>query len=208
MLRAYDLFLRRLSKRHSRKGLYEFLGTEARSVPQGATVLSVGSGGQVNELLAGYPFQLYQIDVDPNRNPDILGDICTIDLGEERFDMIVMSEVLEHVHSPHAAIENVRRALKTGGKLVLSAPFMLPIHEAPRDFYRFTGYGLEFLLRDFSPVSVRARNSFGEAIGVTWLRIPTGARLIISPLVLLAWPIFQMFRSDSATTGYVATAVK
>lgn len=195
------------AKRHSRKGLYEFLNREMRGVR--GTVLSVGSGGEINDLLGRYPVELVQIDIDPARRPDIVGDICTARLG--RYDCIVMSEVLEHVHSPWLAIENVRKALKPGGKLILSTPFMLPIHEAPVDYYRFTRYGLEHLLKGFSEVRIEERNSYGEAVGVLLLRLlheRSRWGLVIPPVVLMMWPLFRLVRCSGATTGYVATALR
>src|SRR3712207_3793638 len=110
----------RLSKLISRKGLYEFLGREFARVSGGSEGLTVGAGGEVGALLEEHArrngFRITSFDIDERYAPDILGDICTHDFGGRAFDVIVLSEVLEHVHSPHLAIENIRRALREGGR--------------------------------------------------------------------------------------------
>ena len=37
--------------------------------------------------------------------------------------------------------------LSGGGVLFLTVPFMWHVHEAPHDYYRYTRYGLEYLLK-------------------------------------------------------------
>jgi len=45
------------------------------------------------------------------------------ELGEEPFDLVVSTEVVEHLYSPHAWAIGCFRALRPGGTLVLSTPF-------------------------------------------------------------------------------------
>jgi SAM-dependent methyltransferase len=213
----------RLSKLISRKGLYEFLGREFARIKPGASVLTIGAGGEVNELLEDYArrqaFAVTSFDIDEKYGPDILGDICTHDFGETSFDVIVLSEVLEHVHSPHLAIENIHRILKTDGRLILTVPFIFPIHERPRDYFRYTRYGLEFLLREFRDVRISERNSWAEAVNVLAPRLILDkgrASRVVAPLfvfaALLKLPLVlllgKLVRTDAMTTGYVVTASK
>jgi SAM-dependent methyltransferase len=213
----------RLSKLISRKGLYEFLSREFASVRAGEEVLTVGSGGEVGALLAEYAhrngFTVTSFDIDEKYAPDILGDICTHDFGGRSFDVIVLSEVLEHVHSPHLAVGNIHGALRMGGRLILTVPFLFPIHERPHDYYRYTRYGLEYLLREFSDVRIGERNSWAEAINALAPRMVVdknrGARLVAPLFVLAAFLklpfvllLGKLVRTDLMTTGYVVTASK
>ena len=223
MNRKLRALLVRTSKILSRSRLYEFLAEQFDLIPDNSRILSVGSGGPVNALLekqtVGRGVTIVQFDVDSDRVPDILGDICTHAFDPDEFDAVVMSEVLEHLHSPHLALDNIRMALRPGGRLILSTPFALPIHEAPNDYYRYTRYGLGFLLRDFSEVVITARNSYFEAIDVLWLRLiqseNRGAQwlmLIVMPWLVIKWPLTKLLgrliSSDELTTGYVVTARK
>jgi 2-polyprenyl-3-methyl-5-hydroxy-6-metoxy-1,4-benzoquinol methylase len=213
----------KLSKLLSRKGIYPFLEREFGRIAGGAKVLNIGAGGDIGKVLSEHAarrnFQVVSLDIDAQRRPDLVGDICTYDFGEPRFDAVVMAETLEHVHSPQLALDNVRRALKDGGSLILTTPFIFPIHDRPHDYYRYTRYGLEYLLRDFRDVSVQERNSWTEAIDVLGVRLIMDknwpARILAPFLVLLAfvrWPISflisRVVRTDFITSGYVVTARK
>jgi len=213
----------RLSKLISRKGLYEFLGREFARIKPGESVLTIGAGGEVGRLLGDCArrqgFSVTSFDIDEKYGPDILGDICTYDFGETSFDVIVLSEVLEHVHSPHLAIENIHRILKTDGRLILTVPFIFPIHERPHDYFRYTRYGLEFLLREFRDVRISERNSWAEAVNVLAPRLVAdkgrASRLVAPFFVLTAFlklPLVlllgKLVPTDAMTTGYVVTASK
>ena len=224
LVQNYRNYLINLSKKRSRAGLYEFLEAEFSRISRGAKVLTIGSGGEINVLLDRYAalrlLSVVSFDIDQSRSPDILGDICTDSLGSERFDVIVISEVLEHVNSPNLALENIHEALKCQGRLIVSVPFCLPIHDRPNDYFRFTKYGLELVLSKFSDVSIKERNSYFEAIDVIWMRLMLEdsekafqLSQIILPIVYYAKrPITVLLnkfvKTDGITTGYVATAVK
>lgn len=213
----------RLSKRFSRRGLYDFLAREFARIAAGARVLSIGAGGEVNRLLhrcaQGGKFKVASFDIDPAQGPDLVGDICTHDFGSARYDVVVMSEVLEHTHAPHLALQNVHHVLAPGGTLILTVPFALPIHDAPGDYFRFTRHGLTHLLHAFEHVDIRERNSYFHAIDVLQVRlIHADARTtrwlsyVLITLMILKWPITEMlgrfFRSDALTTGYLVSARK
>ena len=216
--------LHNMTKILSRKGLYEFLSREFSNIPTSSRVLTVGASGRVTELLYKHAseqgFDVLVLDIVEDHEPDIVGDICKFDFEDLKFDVIVMSEVLEHVRAPHEALANIYASLKKGGKLVLTTPFMLPIHDRPYDYYRFTRYGLEFLLNNFDDVQVNERNSYFEAIDVLWVRMwqanTRSARIaafFVVPLVFLvkapvSYVLGMIVDNDTMTTGYVVTATK
>jgi SAM-dependent methyltransferase len=213
----------RLSKLISRKGLYEFLEREFGRINPGASVLTIGAGGEVSDLLRDHArrqnFTVVSFDIDEKYRPDITGDICAHEFGETSFDVIVLSEVLEHVHSPHLAIKNIHKVLRKDGRLILTVPFIFPIHERPHDYFRYTRYGLEFLLREFKDVHISERNSWAEAVNALAPRLVVDkskasrrvaplfvfAAFLKLPLVLL---LGKLVRTDAMTTGYVVTASK
>jgi SAM-dependent methyltransferase len=69
---------------------------------------------------------------------DLVCDITEITAPDNSFDAILCSEVLEHVPEPTHALDEFARLLKTGGTLILTAPFGSLVHMAP--YHYCTGF--------------------------------------------------------------------
>ena len=65
---------------------------------------------------------------------DIVSDITEIPVGNETFDCVLCSEVLEHVPHPESAIRELVRIIRPGGALIITAPFNSLTHFAPYHF--------------------------------------------------------------------------
>lgn len=76
------------------------------------------------------------------RKIDIVSDICSIPVPDSSFDVLLCSEVLEHLPDPVAAIHEFSRILKIGGELILTAPFASLTHFSP--FHYSTGFNRYF----------------------------------------------------------------
>lgn len=76
---------------------------------------------------------------------DVVCDAYSVPLEDSSVDTILLTEVLEHLERPLAAVAECARLLRPGGHLILTTPFSWPLHEEPRDFYRFTPHGLRHL---------------------------------------------------------------
>jgi len=61
----------------------------------------------------------------------------------ERFDTILLSDVLEHIPEPALLWREMARVLAPGGKLVMNVPFYYSVHAHPHDYYRYTNFALE-----------------------------------------------------------------
>jgi SAM-dependent methyltransferase len=68
--------------------------------------------------------------------------------GDQEFDTIILSDVLEHVPSPQLLCSEIARILRPSGIVLLNVPFMYWLHEQPYDYYRYTKFALERLLQD------------------------------------------------------------
>jgi SAM-dependent methyltransferase len=75
-------------------------------------------------------------DLDLTDPPDVL----------PTYDVVVCEQVLEHVTDPWAAAVTLRRLCRPGGRVIVSTPFLLRIHDAPGDYWRFTPDGLRIVL--------------------------------------------------------------
>jgi SAM-dependent methyltransferase len=73
---------------------------------------------------------------------DVINYAENLPFGDQSFDTILCTEVLEHTQRPQQVMQEFSRVLKPGGHLLLTVPFIYPVHEAPHDYWRFTNYGL------------------------------------------------------------------
>jgi SAM-dependent methyltransferase len=89
---------------------------------------------------------------------DIVSDAYDIPLGDAAVDCILCTEVLEHLEEPATALKSAYRVLRPGGVALYTVPFSWPVHEAPRDFYRYSEFGLRYLFEKagFRIVEIRA----------------------------------------------------
>ena len=68
----------------------------------------------------------------------IIGDAQALGIADASFEMVLCTEVLEHLPEPQRAIDEMFRVLVPGGQLLLTTRFLFPIHDAPHDYFRFT----------------------------------------------------------------------
>ncbi|MCA3055307.1 MAG: class I SAM-dependent methyltransferase [Rhodocyclaceae bacterium] len=66
---------------------------------------------------------------------DYVCDITAIPVPDASFDVVLCTEVLEHVQDPIATLRELTRVLRPGGKLLLSAPLGCGLHQQPHHYY-------------------------------------------------------------------------
>lgn len=93
---------------------------------------------------------------------DFFGSAYNIPLENEYFDSALCTAVLEHLEEPEKALRECLRVLKEGGVAIYTVPFIWHIHEAPRDFFRFSKYGIEYLFTKtgFEILEIKALSGF------------------------------------------------
>ena len=98
------------------------------------------------------------LDINPLSGCTHIADLCATNphLPAGRYDVIVITEVLEHTIDPFRATAELYRLLKPGGVLLLSTPFNLRIHGPLPDCWRFTEHGLRVLLQKFDIIEFDA----------------------------------------------------
>ena len=149
-----------------------------------------------------------RIGIDIYKTPavDFIADAHDLKIfkGEE-FDGILCTEVLEHLHSPQIAINEMYRVLKTNGLLILTTRFIFPLHDTPADYFRFTKYGLIHLLSNFKIIEIKEEVNTLETFAVLLQRIGFQCVTLKISLARIFWLILAKiakFFSNKITTEY------
>jgi SAM-dependent methyltransferase len=71
---------------------------------------------------------------------DYVCDLTEIPVDDATYDLVLCTQVMEHVPDPLAVLREFHRVLKPGGQAWLSAPLFFMEHEKPYDFHRFTQF--------------------------------------------------------------------
>jgi ubiquinone/menaquinone biosynthesis C-methylase UbiE len=146
------------------------------------------------------------------------------------FDAAVCTQVLEHVPEPQQVVNEIVRVLKPGGVFFLSAPQSWHQHQKPYDYYRYTSFGLRYILeksgldvRSIEPLggyfwflSFQLQNSVYWTFSFRdqkyrWLTFPIRALMalffqIIAPLILFYLDGLDPVKDE--TFGYFCIASK
>jgi SAM-dependent methyltransferase len=175
------------------------------------------------------PFFPNRIGVDIAWAPgiDVIADAHHLPFAAASFKQIVCSEVLEHLSHTQKSIEEMGRVLDRGGRVIVTAPFIYPVHEAPDDYQRFTEFGLKHLFTSsgFSVEKVEALYTEEQTLAILLQRIAyqrQDSLLRRYSYLLIAHFIFRFFRTNAPryqdierrtpgpfmTAGYLLVAYK
>jgi SAM-dependent methyltransferase len=125
--------------------IYSRTGFTKTDILEGAKALDVGCGGRKLPGATGMDkLSLPSVDVvhDFNKMPWPFAD--------NSFDLVLMNHALEHVDDVIAAMNEVHRVLKSGGRAVIQVPYFRSVdaYNDPTHKHFFTSQTLEYVIRD------------------------------------------------------------
>ncbi len=122
-------------------------------------VLDVGCGFKPYEpLFAPYAVRYVGIDSGEHASPDVVGSAEDIPVADGSFDLVLCSQVLEHVDDPARAVAELYRVTAAGGRVLASTHGVQVYHPSPQDLWRWTHAGLARLFEQnatWASVTVR-----------------------------------------------------
>lgn len=93
---------------------------------------------------------------------DVFADLCNqLPFEENCADTVVSFQVMEHLTEPDFFLSECYRILKSNGRIFITVPFMWHVHEEPNDYFRYTRYGLEYLLKKNGFVDIEIKENTG-----------------------------------------------
>ncbi len=162
-------------------------------------------------------------------NLDVMSDLVRLPFSKDTFDAVICTQVLEHVPEPSQVLREICRVLRPTGRLFLSAPQSSHQHQKPHDYYRYTSFGLRYLLES-TGLKVESMQPMGgyfwylsfQIRNINYWLFPKGmrGRRWTWPLRAVFGVIFQLMlpmalfyldaldRARDETFGYVCVAIK
>lgn len=168
----------------------EWLSRTLAAVPAGSRLLDAGAGEREYKRFCAHlnyvsqDFAQYDGRGDSSglqkggweqAGLDIVSDITSIPEPDASFDVIMCTEVLEHLPAPLLALGEFKRLLKPGGYLILTAPFCSLTHFAPYHFATgFNRYFYETHLpaNGFDIIDIQSNGNYFDYIAQELRRLP------------------------------------
>jgi SAM-dependent methyltransferase len=149
---------------------------------------------------------------------DVIGDLSRLPFPNAIFDGCLNIVTLEHVKEPAQVIRELGRTIVDGGRLLLVAPHEWEEHQQPHDYFRYTRYGLRYLLEQagFREIEIRPVGGFFQLMA---RRLLNGLQFFPGPLMLVAavflvppavvmWVLAPLDKEKNFTLGYICLATK
>jgi SAM-dependent methyltransferase len=158
-------------------------------LPKGLRILDAGAGEQqfkkfcshlnyVSQDFAKYDGsgdgKGFQVGSWDQENLDIISDITAIPQPDSSFDVVLCTEVFEHLPNPLLALKEFSRLIRPNGYLIITAPFCSLTHFSPHHYYSgFNRYFYETHLpvNGFKIIDLQANGNFFEYLAQEVRRI-------------------------------------
>lgn len=186
-----------------------------------SNLLDVGGGydGHYRNILKKITAQYQNLEIKKGLNVDIVGSVYKLPLKSSTYDLITSFMVMEHLNKPLEALKECHRVLEKKGYIVLTTVQYWHTHSYPSDYYRYTKYGLEYLLKEagFRLITIWSHGGpFLVVFHAIELNIPNSVRTIYSicfyPLMnWLDWIFFKhedKRRPNNDSVGWSVIAQK
>jgi SAM-dependent methyltransferase len=212
---------------HFEVSIEDAVAALSRSLDAGARVLDAGAGeGQYARHFARQRYFGVDLGIgDAAWNYDGLdavADLAALPFRVAQFDAALNVVTLEHVCDPAAVLAEIARVLVPAGRLLLVVPHEWEVHQAPHDYFRYTRYGIRYLLEaaGFADLDVQPAGGFFRLLarrllnglqffsgGFRWVWFVPAAILLVPPALIL--PFLDFLDGDrNFTLGYICTARK
>ena len=124
---------------------------------EGKYVLEVGSldvNGSLREIVEKFhPCKYIGVDIEKGKGVDEICDATDLirRFGCNKFDVLISTELLEHVKNWKKVISNFKNVLKTEGIIIITTRSKgFGYHDHPYDFWRYEISDIKFIFSDFT----------------------------------------------------------
>jgi SAM-dependent methyltransferase len=159
---------------------------DAAELKPSARVLDLGCADKPYRDLLPMDISYTGADLPGNTWADVhLTPQGTVPVADSSFELVLSTQVLEHVEAPTRYLAECHRVLEEGGSLMLSTHGLMYYHPDPTDHWRWTHTGLTKIVEDAGFDVVQVRGVIGAIpaslqilqVGVAW-RLPRFLRAL------------------------------
>jgi SAM-dependent methyltransferase len=192
--------------------------TIERYVRASGDVLDLGGfpGASYQRQLTGDLGTIVTVDGRASSGADVIANLESdrLPFEDERFDVVLAFNLLEHLYHPEHVIGEAHRVLRRSGQFFVYVPFLLGYHPDPEDFFRYSASCLQRKLEDarFEDVEVATVGGrFASAANLALGGIPTRpVRAALAMFALLSDALYYRLARTSTPAlfplGYLALA--
>jgi SAM-dependent methyltransferase len=110
-------------------------------------ILDVGCGDQpYYPIFAPVAREYVGADIAPGEGVRFVCTAEELSAPDASFDLVLATQVLEHVEDPHRSLSQMCRVSRPGGLVIFTTHGVWPYHPTPNDYWRWTHQGLEKLM--------------------------------------------------------------
>jgi SAM-dependent methyltransferase len=208
---------------HFEAAIEDAVAQFSAALPDRAFVLDAGAGeGAYKNRFARHRYIGVDLGIGDSAwnysRLDAIADLTSLPFRTGLFDAVVNIVTLEHVREPGCVLAELCRALKPGGRLLLVVPHEWEEHQTPHDYFRYTRYGVRYLLEHagFDEIEAAPVGGYFRLLsrrllnGLQFFRGPwfvVGAALLAVPALLMP-ALDALDQQRNFTLGYICTARK
>ena len=178
---------------------------EAARVHARGRLLDVGCGARSFEpLFAGRVTRYFGTDLARSaylgaRPPDAFARAEQLPFRDGSMDTVLGLSMITYLPEPSRLLDEAHRVLRPGGILILEFTQMVPLHDEPYDYFRYTRFGAQWLLEraGFEPLEFHPIGGLMARVGLTAIaglnRINRGPTRVLTELpVRAAYVVLQL----------------
>jgi len=122
-------------------------------IKENDTIFDIGCGNKpfdtyIRSLTKNGDYRGCDVVQSSEHKVDIICEATNILEPANKYDVVICTQVVEHVFDHAKVFGEAYRLLKPGGYFIMSGPFIWMLHEEPYDFFRFTKYGFRKLFEN------------------------------------------------------------